>query len=107
MLVDFTVQHVTIYLMLFVVISVHQFVANLEVLVYVIAILDSSQKTVTFVPMLEILFISIRTRALQLASVADETISLRPDHSLEQLTMDDKNIHWSCDVMMTSRTGRR
>jgi len=70
---NLTVQYFTIYLVLFVAITVHQF-TNLEILTSVIAIFDSAQKTVMFAPMLAILFVGTRMRALQLAKATDGTI---------------------------------
>ena len=67
-------QHVPIYRMLFVVILVHRF-ANFGILNSVIAIYDCWQKTLTFVPMLKILFVSTGTRPLQLAKATDGMIS--------------------------------
>ena len=92
--VNHTVQYGAIYLVLFVIIvdAPHQF-DNFEFLMSVIAISDSSQKTVTFVSMLEILIDNTRVRALQLAGVTDETVAddkEAPDYMQAILTADAK-----------------
>ena len=89
-----TVQYGAIYLVLFVIIvdAPHQF-GNFEFLMSAIAISDSSQKTVTFVSMLEILIDNTRVRALQLAGVTDETVAddkEAPDYMQAILTADAK-----------------
>ena len=92
--VNHTVQYGAIYLVLFVIIvdAPHQF-DNFEFLMSAIAISDSSQKTVTFVSMLEILIDNTRVRALQLAGVTDETVAddkEAPDYMQAILTADAK-----------------
>merc|ERR1719482_1449264 len=62
---NLTLQYFTIYLVLFVSITIHQY-TGMEFLETVIAIFDGAQKTVMYAPMLAILFIGTRMRALQL-----------------------------------------
>merc|ERR1719198_1706873 len=70
---NLTLQYFTIYLVLFVSMTVHQF-TDLNFLGYVISILESARMTVMFAPMLSILFIGARMRALQLTKATDGTI---------------------------------
>ena len=70
---NLTLQYFTIYLMLFVSITIHQY-TGMEFLETVIAIFDGAQKTVMYAPMLAILFIGTRMRALQLTRAKDGTI---------------------------------
>jgi hypothetical protein len=70
---NLTLQYFTIYLVLFVSITVQQF-TELEALHKVIAIFEGAQKTVMFAPMLSILFVGTRMRALQLTIAKDGTI---------------------------------
>merc|ERR1719420_2248163 len=70
---NLTLQYFTIYLMLFVSITIHQY-TGIEFLETVIAIFDGAQKTVMYAPMLAILFIGTRMRALQLTRAKDGTI---------------------------------
>merc|ERR1719345_597806 len=70
---NLTLQYFAIYLVLFVSITVKQF-TNLEILGYVISIFESARVTVMFAPMLSILFIGARMRALQLTKATDGTI---------------------------------
>jgi len=70
---NLTLQYFTVYLVLFVSITVGQF-TGLEVVHKVIAICDGAQKTVMFAPMLAILFVGTRMRALQLTKATDGTI---------------------------------
>merc|ERR1719456_704330 len=57
----------------FVSLTIHQY-AGMEFLETVIAIFDGAQKTVMYAPMLAILFIGTRMRALQLTRAKDGTI---------------------------------
>merc|ERR1719326_2765414 len=68
---NLTVQYFTIYLALFVMITVKQFTGNGT---FLVAILEAGQKTVMFAPMLSMLFIGCRMRALQLTKATDGTI---------------------------------
>merc|ERR1719207_435975 len=70
---NLTLQYFTIYLVLFVSITVKQF-TNMEILGYVISIFESARMTVMFAPMLSMLFIGTRMRALQLTKATDGTI---------------------------------
>jgi hypothetical protein len=68
---NLTVQYFTIYLALFIAITVKQFSGAGS---FIIAILEAGQKTVMFCPMLAMLFIACRMRALQLTKANDGTI---------------------------------
>jgi len=70
---NLTVQYFFIYLVLFVCITVKQF-SKIEVMDTLIAVFEAGQKTVMFAPMLSILFIGARMRALQLTKATDGTI---------------------------------
>ena len=70
---NLTLQYFTIYLVLFVSITVKQF-THMEILGYVISIFESARMTVMFAPMLSMLFIGTRMRALQLTKATDGTI---------------------------------
>merc|ERR1719230_468951 len=70
---NLTLQYFTIYLVLFVCITVKQF-TNMEILGYIISIFESARMTVMFAPMLSMLFIGTRMRALQLTKATDGTI---------------------------------
>merc|ERR1719197_1681783 len=70
---NLTLQYFTIYLVLFVCITVKQF-TNMEILGYIISIFESARMTVMFAPMLSMLFIGARMRALQLTKATDGTI---------------------------------
>merc|ERR1719487_3222351 len=70
---NLTLQYFTIYLVLFLSITVKQF-TNMEILGYVISIFESARMTVMFAPMLSMLFIGARMRALQLTKATDGTI---------------------------------
>merc|ERR1719238_287876 len=70
---NLTVQYFTIYLALFICITINQFFM-LKIMELLIAIFEAGQKTVMFAPMLSILFIGTRMRALQLATAKDGTI---------------------------------
>jgi len=70
---NLTLQYFTIYLVLFVSNTVKQF-TNMEILGYIISIFESARMTVMFAPMLSMLFIGARMRALQLTKATDGTI---------------------------------
>merc|ERR1719335_875810 len=65
-----TVQYFFIYLMLFVCITIKQF-TGMPCLSVVISVFEAGRATVMFAPMLSILFIATRMRALQLAKAQD------------------------------------
>merc|ERR1719377_454531 len=72
---NLTVQYFFIYLMLFICITVKQFThGNVPCLNVAIGVFEAGQKTVMFAPMLSILFIAARMRALQLTTATDGTI---------------------------------
>merc|ERR1719387_3174818 len=68
---NLAVQYFTIMLLLFVSITVRQFTGMGE---FAIIIFEAGQKTVMFCPMLAMLFIGCRMRALQLTKATDGTI---------------------------------
>merc|ERR1719326_644173 len=68
---NLTVQYFSVYLALFVVITVKQFTGAGT---FLIQIFEAGQKTVMFAPMLSMLFIGCRMRALQLTKAKDGTI---------------------------------
>jgi len=70
---NLTVQYFFIYLVLFLCITAKQFTES-DVLTQCIWIFEGAQKTVMFAPMLSMLFIGARMRALQLTKAADGTI---------------------------------
>jgi len=70
---NLTLQYFTIYLVLFVAVTAEQF-SGVAWLHKVIAICEGAQKTVMFAPMLAILFVGTRMRALQLTKAKDGTI---------------------------------
>jgi len=69
--INLTVQYFFVYLCLFVFITLKQFTGGFSV---VIALFEAGQKTVMFAPMLSILFVGARMRALQLTKATDGTI---------------------------------
>eukprot|EP00746_Dinoflagellata_sp_MGD_P165433 gnl/MRDRNA2_/MRDRNA2_94704_c0_seq1.p1 gnl/MRDRNA2_/MRDRNA2_94704_c0~~gnl/MRDRNA2_/MRDRNA2_94704_c0_seq1.p1 ORF type:complete len:626 (+),score=106.38 gnl/MRDRNA2_/MRDRNA2_94704_c0_seq1:142-2019(+) len=71
---NLTIQYFFIYLVLFLSITAKQFQPDVECLGTVIAIMEAGQKTVMFAPMLSMLFIGARMRALQLTKATDGTI---------------------------------
>jgi len=71
---NLTIQYFFIYLVLFVSITAQQFQPDAECWGKVIAIMEAGQKTVMFAPMLSMLFIGARMRALQLTKATDGTI---------------------------------
>merc|ERR1719217_937812 len=68
---NLTVQYFTVYLGLFICITVKQFSGGGT---FMIQILEAGQKTVMFAPMLSMLFIGCRMRALQLTKATDGTV---------------------------------
>jgi hypothetical protein len=71
---NLTLQYFSIYLVLFVSITVKQFFPDIQVMSSIIFIFEAAQKTVMFAPMLSMLFIGARMRALQLTKATDGTI---------------------------------
>merc|ERR1719159_1644825 len=71
---NLTVQYFTVYLALFICITIKQFSPNLTIMDFLIGVFEAGQKTVMFAPMLSMLFIGARMRALQLTKAADGTI---------------------------------
>jgi len=71
---NLTVQYFTVYLALFICITIKQFSPSLKVLGFLIGVFEAGQKTVMFAPMLSMLFIGARMRALQLTKATDGTI---------------------------------
>merc|ERR1719298_342591 len=62
---NLTAQYFFVYLALYVLVTVHQF-ANATVFPKAAKAFEAAQKTVMFCPMLAILFIGVRMRALQI-----------------------------------------
>jgi hypothetical protein len=72
---NLTAQYFFIYLMLFISITVKQFILpDNNILELTIDIFDAARATVMFAPMLSMLFIACRMRALQLTKATDGTI---------------------------------
>jgi len=81
---NLTVQYFTVYLLLFVAITVKQFAGgkneegmrpqSFDLFGYIIGVLEAGRQTVMFAPMLSMLFIGTRMRALQLTKATDGTI---------------------------------
>jgi len=71
---NLTVQYFTIYLALFICITIKQFAPRLLIMDFLIAVFEAGQKTVMFAPMLAMLFIGARMRALQLTKASNGTI---------------------------------
>jgi len=71
---NLTVQYFTVYLALFICITIKQFAPHLKIMETLIGIFEAGQKTVMFAPMLSMLFIGARMRALQLTKASDGTI---------------------------------
>merc|ERR1719465_116507 len=71
---NLTVQYFTVYLALFICITIKQFSPGLKVMDFLIGVFEAGQKTVMFAPMLSMLFIGARMRALQLTKATDGTI---------------------------------
>jgi len=71
---NLTCQYFTVYLALFICITIKQFAPGLHVMDFLIGVFEAGQKTVMFAPMLSMLFIAARMRALQLTKATDGTI---------------------------------
>jgi len=71
---NLTVQYFTVYLALFICITIKQFLPNLLIMDLLIGIFEAGQKTVMFAPMLSILFIGARMRALQLTKSVEGVV---------------------------------
>merc|ERR1719156_21888 len=71
---NLTVQYFFIYLMLWLCITAQQFLGDAPIWDKAIAIFDAGRATVMFAPMLSMLFIGTRMRALQLTKATDGTI---------------------------------
>jgi len=71
---NLTVQYFFIYLMLWICITAQQFLGSSDLWDKAIAIFDAGRATVMFAPMLSMLFIGTRMRALQLTKATDGTI---------------------------------
>merc|ERR1719398_545532 len=71
---NLTVQYFTIYLLLWICITCQQIFGDAPVWDKAIAIFDAGLATVMFAPMLSILFVGTRMRALQLTKATDGTI---------------------------------
>jgi len=72
---NLTVQYFTVYLGLFICITIKQFSPpDCELLSVLVAIFQAGVQTVMFAPMLSMLFIGCRMRALQLSKASDGTI---------------------------------
>jgi len=71
---NLTVQYFFIYLMLWICITCQQFLGSSPFWDKAIAIFDAGRATVMFAPMLSMLFIGTRMRALQLTKATDGTI---------------------------------
>merc|ERR1719333_688458 len=71
---NLTVQYFTVYLALFICITIKQFSPSLRFMDFLIGVFEAGQKTVMFAPMLSMLFIGARMRALQLTKATDGTI---------------------------------
>merc|ERR1719316_1382895 len=71
---NLTVQYFTIYLLLWICITCQQIFGDAPVWDKAIAIFDAGRATVMFAPMLSMLFIGTRMRALQLTKATDGTI---------------------------------
>merc|ERR1719387_1479548 len=71
---NLTVQYFTIYLLLWLCITAQQIFGDAPIWDQAIAIFDAGRATVMFAPMLSILFVGTRMRALQLTKATDGTI---------------------------------
>merc|ERR1719482_914249 len=71
---NLTCQYFTVYLALFICITIKQFAPGLHIMDFLIGVFEAGQKTVMFAPMLSMLFIAARMRALQLTKATDGTI---------------------------------
>merc|ERR1719463_359390 len=73
-MMNLTVQYFFIYLCLWICITAQQFLGSSDMMDQAIGIFDAGRATVMFAPMLSILFVGTRMRALQLAKATDGTI---------------------------------
>merc|ERR1719174_2046950 len=71
---NLTVQYFTIYLLLWLCITAQQIFGDAPIWDQAIAIFDAGRATVMFAPMLSMLFIGARMRAMQLTKATDGTI---------------------------------
>merc|ERR1719160_726320 len=71
---NLTIQYFFIYLVLWICITAQQFLGDAPIWDKIIAIFDAARATVMFAPMLSMLFIGTRMRALQLTKATDGTI---------------------------------
>merc|ERR1719247_1961614 len=71
---NLTLQYFTIYLLLWLSITAQQIFGDAPIWDQAIAIFDAGRATVMFAPMLSILFVGTRMRALQLTKATDGTI---------------------------------
>lgn len=71
---NLTVQYFICYLCLFITVTLKQFLPEMGFMSTMIAIFQAGVQTVMFAPMLSILFIGCRMRALQLAKAQDGTV---------------------------------
>merc|ERR1719271_425613 len=71
---NLTVQYFFIYLCLWICITAQQFLGSSDMMDQAIGIFDAGRATVMFAPMLSILFVGTRMRALQLTKATDGTI---------------------------------
>jgi hypothetical protein len=71
---NLTVQYFFVYLCLFICITCQQFAGDAPIWDTLIGIFDAGRATVMFAPMLSMLFIGTRMRALQLTKATDGTI---------------------------------
>jgi hypothetical protein len=71
---NLTVQYFFIYLLLWISITAQQIMGDAPIWDTAIGILDAARATVMFAPMLSILFVGTRMRALQLTKATDGTI---------------------------------
>merc|ERR1719355_18607 len=67
---NLTVQYFAVYFILFVLVTVKQFSTPTKVVDSMIYTFEGAQKTIMFAPMLAILFVGCRMRALQIIGVA-------------------------------------
>merc|ERR1719281_1769775 len=71
---NLTVQYFTIFLAYFVCVTITQFSPDLKFVQTLVPVFQAAKNTVLFAPMLSMLFIGARMRALQLTKAADGTI---------------------------------
>merc|ERR1719161_317308 len=75
---NLTVQYFAVYLIFFILVTVKQFSERTKIIDTLIYIFDGAQKTVMFAPMLAVLFIGCRLRALQLILGVNENGEIPP-----------------------------